>query len=241
VLASENFHRDFDFAFQHGIRARSSIDRSVAILPPSHPLYLYPSDSTGIVIVASTFNGLGYESWCRGMLIGLSCKNKLGLINRMVAKPGADSPLYEAWYRCNDMVTTCILNRLDLEIRESVMYTESAQKLWKEIEQRYGKPNGSKVFLIRKKISSTSQGLSNIASYFSRFKKLWDELTISITYPPCICGCKEGFQKLEEDPKVHQFLMGLNESYSNVRRSILMMKPLPNIDSVYEMLIEDES
>lgn len=29
---------------------------------PSYLLYLYPSDSPGIVIVDTTFNGLGYES-----------------------------------------------------------------------------------------------------------------------------------------------------------------------------------
>ncbi|XP_070017777.1 uncharacterized protein [Nicotiana sylvestris] len=83
------------------------------------------------------------------------------------------------------MVTAWILNSLDTEIRESVMYTESAQKLWKEIKQRYGKVNGTKVFQIRKDLASISQGSSNIASYFSRIKKLWDELDYSITYPDC--------------------------------------------------------
>ncbi|XP_070015457.1 uncharacterized protein [Nicotiana sylvestris] len=81
------------------------------------------------------------------------------------------------------------------------MYTESAQKLWKEIEQRYGKTNGAKVFHIRKDLASISQGSSNIASYFSRIKKLWDELAYSITYPNCTCGCKEAFQKIEEEQK----------------------------------------
>lgn len=53
-------------------------------------------------------------------------------------------------------------------------------------------------------------------------------------------GCKEAFQKLEDEQKVHQFLMGLNEAYSGVWRNILLMKPLLDIDSVYAMLIEDE-
>ncbi|XP_019257643.1 PREDICTED: uncharacterized protein LOC109235846 [Nicotiana attenuata] len=223
-----------------GVSCTSSVS-TVSTVEPSHLLYLYPYYSPGTVIVSTTFNGLGYGSWRRGMLIRLSCKNKLGLINGMIPKPSADSPLYEPWCRCNDTVTAWFLDSLDMEIRESVMYTESAEKLWKEIEQRYGKPNGSKVFQIRKEISSISQGSSNIASYFNRIKKLWDELAFSISYPPCVCGCKEAFQKIEEDQKVHQFLMDLNENYSNVRRNILMMKPLPDIDTVYAILIEDES
>ncbi|XP_075099267.1 uncharacterized protein LOC142176098 [Nicotiana tabacum] len=123
------------------------------------------------------------------------------------------------------------------------MYTESAQKLWQEIEQRYGKANGTKLFQIRKDLASISQGSSSIASYFNCIKKLWDELAYSISYPNCTCGCKEAFQKIEkeEEQKVHRFLMGLNEPYTGVRRNILLMKPLPDIDSVYAMLIEDES
>ncbi|XP_019223932.1 PREDICTED: uncharacterized protein LOC109205653 [Nicotiana attenuata] len=216
----------------------STISSSVE---PSHPLYLYPSDSPGIILVTKTFNGTGYGGWRRSMLIGLSCKNKLGIINGTIPKPSENSVLFEPWVRCNDMVTAWILNSLETEIRESVMYTESAQKLWKEIEQLYGKANGTKVFQIRKDLASISQGSSNIASYFSRIKKLWDELTYSITYPDCTCSCKEAFQKIEEEQKVHQFLMGLNETYTGVRRNILLMKPLPDIDSVYAMLIEDES
>lgn len=121
------------------------------------------------------------------------------------------------------------------------MYTESASNLWKDIEKRYGQPNGSKVYQIHKALSSISQGNSNIAGYFSRIKKLWDELAHSITYPDCVCGCKEAFQKLEEDQKLYQFLLGLNDTYTVIRRNILAMKPLPNIDTTYSMLLNDES
>lgn len=38
-----------------------------------------------------------------------------------------------------------------------------------------------------------------------------------------------------------QFLMGLNETYSQVRGQILLMDPLPSINRVYSLLIQDES
>lgn len=71
---------------------------------PSHPLYLYLTDNPFTIIVIDRFNGMGYGSWRRGMLIGLSCMNKLGIINGIITKPSATSPLIEAWCRCNDMV-----------------------------------------------------------------------------------------------------------------------------------------
>ncbi|XP_019234071.1 PREDICTED: uncharacterized protein LOC109214588 [Nicotiana attenuata] len=166
---------------------------------PSHPLYLYPSDSPSTILVTKTFNGMIYGGWRRSMLIGLPYKNKLGIMNGTIPKPSENSVLFEPWVHCNDMVTAWILNGLDTEIRKSVMYTESAQKLWLEIEQQYGKANGTKVFQIRKDLASISQGSSNIASYFSRIKKLLDDLAYLITYPDCACACKEVFQKLEKE------------------------------------------
>ncbi|XP_016446081.1 uncharacterized protein LOC107771255 [Nicotiana tabacum] len=105
----------------------------------SSPLYLLPSDSPGTILVTTTFDGTSCGSWHRGMLLGLSCKNKLGLINGTVARPSSTSLLFEPWIRYNDMVVAWILNSLDREIRETVMYTESAEKLWKEIERRFVK------------------------------------------------------------------------------------------------------
>lgn len=124
---------------------------------------------------------------------------------------------------CNDMVIAWILNSLDKEIAETVIHTETAGDIWKEIEKRYGQASGTKVFQIRKEISSITQGSSSIASYFNRIKRLWNELNISIAYPPCTCACKDQCVKLEQDQRVHQFLAGLNESYAGIRRNILMI------------------
>ena len=38
-----------------------------------------------------------------------------------------------------------------------------------------------------------------------------------------------------------QFLMGLNESYNQIRGQILLIDPLPSINKVYSLLIQDES
>jgi len=46
---------------------------------------------------------------------------------------------------------------------------------------------------------------------------------------------------MEEEQRLHQLLMGLNEVYSGVRKNILMLKPLDDVDTAYSMLINDES
>lgn len=70
----------------------------------------------------------------------------------------------------------------------------------------------------KKELTSTQQGSLYIASYFNKLKKLWDELgTIHKNYGnSCTCAAKPGIQKDEEEDKLHQFLIGLNEVYVGI-------------------------
>ncbi|XP_075077343.1 uncharacterized protein LOC142164071 [Nicotiana tabacum] len=56
----------------------------------------------------------------------------------------------------------------------------------------------------------------------------------------CTCAAKAVIQKEEEDDRLHQFLMGLNETYVSVRSNLLMMQPPPSLDSAYNILLQDE-
>jgi len=43
-----------------------------------------------------------------------------------------------------------------------------------------------------------------------------------------------------QDQQLMQFLVGLNDDYKTIRGSILMMKPFPSIDQVYQLIIQEE-
>lgn len=98
------------------------------------------------------------------------------------------------------------------------------------------------MFEIKQKIASTHQGSLDIASYFNKLKKLWDELRFMCTNHAntCVCATKPGLQKEEEDNRLHKFLMGLNETYVGVRSNLLMMQPPPSLDTAYSILLQDE-
>ncbi|XP_070011203.1 uncharacterized protein [Nicotiana sylvestris] len=83
---------------------------------------------------------------------------------------------------------------------------------------RYEVVNGTKVFEIKRELSSTYQGSLDIASYFNKIKKLWDELGAmrSSHANSCNCLAKEGLQREKEEDKVHQFLIGLNENKASL-------------------------
>ncbi|XP_019242120.1 PREDICTED: uncharacterized protein LOC109222189 [Nicotiana attenuata] len=136
------------------------------------PLYIHPSDSPGSSLVPIPFNGIGYRSWRRSVLRALSVKNKLGFINGDSRRPNVTSPYFRQWERCDDMVTSWILNSLSKDIADSVEYVNDSVELWKELEDRYDQANGAKLYQIQKEINDLSQGVLDITDYYTKMKKL---------------------------------------------------------------------
>ncbi|XP_075095099.1 uncharacterized protein LOC142173413 [Nicotiana tabacum] len=178
-------------------------------LDSTHPFYVHPSDSPGSQLVAIPFNGTSFVHWQNSMLTSLSAKNKLGLVTGKVPQPPPNSPYYPYW-----------------------------ERLWSDINERFGQSNGSKYIQIQRGISYNSQGSSDIATYFTRMSALWDELNSAYVGPTCSCGALPNFI---EDQHLFQFLSGLNESYSTVKSSIMLMSPVPSISKAYSLLQHDES
>ncbi|XP_049393321.1 uncharacterized protein LOC125857737 [Solanum stenotomum] len=195
--------------------------------------YMHPSESAGSAIIPVIFDGSGYRSRRRGVLRALSVKNKTGFINGKVDKPSPNSALLTQWERCDDMVTSWILNSLSKDIGDSLQYVNNARELWVELEDRYDQPNGAKLYQLQREINDLSQGNLDVTGYYTQLKRLWEELSTLDTSCQCtclcICGGKVKMHKAEQDRRLIQFLMGLNEAFTIVRGSILMMNPLPTM------------
>ncbi|XP_076959918.1 uncharacterized protein LOC143636131 [Bidens hawaiensis] len=138
------------------------------------------------------------------------------------------------------MVISWILNTLSRDISESALYVDTANALWNELNQRFGQASGEKMYQLKKSLCEISQGSKDIATYFTKMKSVWDELSALDSLHVCSCGSSHLFAKREQDDRLVQFLMGLNLSYDNIRGNILMMKPLPSMSEVYSILVQDE-
>lgn len=85
----------------------------------------------------------------------------------------------------------------------------------------------------------------SIADYFTRVKSLWDEINHLDPVPmcscnTCSCGLVKKFLKSQQDQKLIQFLMRLDDQYSQARTNILMMSELPTIQTAYRLLVQEE-
>ena len=157
------------------------------LIEPSDPMFIHPSDYPGQLLVANAFDGENFDSWKRTFLRALSSKNKVGFVDGKIAQPAADSPLLPYWQRCNDLVASWILNSLHKDISGSILYCNTAAEMWSELTDRFGQSNKAKLFQIKKELSAISQENSDIASYYTRAKKIWDEFSAVDDMPRCTC------------------------------------------------------
>ncbi|GJY23400.1 ribonuclease H-like domain-containing protein [Tanacetum coccineum] len=75
--------------------------------------------------------------------------------------------------------------------------------------------------------------------FSKRAKHVWEEL--KETYDKCVCNASEGFKKHNQLMKLMQFLMGLDDSYMQIRSSILSREVLPDVRSAYATISSEES
>ncbi|KAL0395631.1 UNVERIFIED_CONTAM: Retrovirus-related Pol polyprotein from transposon RE2 [Sesamum calycinum] len=109
-----------------------------------------------------------------------------------------------------------------------------------DLEERYGTCNGPLLYQLQREITTLSQGSMSVVDYYTKLRKVWDELEVLMPTPQCTCnGCTCGLSKKVADlalfTQLMQFLMGLGEIF-HVRNQLLVMDPIPSVNRAYSMV-----
>ncbi|KEH29684.1 hypothetical protein MTR_4g048330 [Medicago truncatula] len=85
------------------------------------------------------------------------------------------------------------------------------------------------------------------STILNKMKSLWEELNSHrpmhvCTCPyPCRCESMRAAREFRMEDQVIQFLTGLHDNFSVVKTQVLLMDPLPSINKVYSMVVQEES
>ncbi|XP_010480762.1 PREDICTED: uncharacterized protein LOC104759554 [Camelina sativa] len=233
-------------AIPNGTTATLATNSSLCNDLYENPLYLHSTDHVGLQIVTDCLNtGTEFHSWRRSVRMALNVRNKLGFIDGTITQLSSDHPLYGSWSRCNDMVSTWLMGLVSKKIVQSLLYMPTAAAIWKSIISRFKQDDAPRVFEIEQLLGSLQQGSMDVSAYFTELVTLWEEYTNYIEIHVCTCGrceCNAAvlWERLQQRSKVTKFLMGLNDGFNQTRRYILMLKPIPSIDEVFNMVQQDE-
>ena len=103
----------------------------------SSPYFTHHSDHPGLVLISKPLNRDNYSAWHRAINLALNAKNKLGFFNGTIKAPSKETHPddYATWSRCNDMVHSWIVNTLNSEISDYVIYYTSAHEVWEDLRE----------------------------------------------------------------------------------------------------------
>ncbi|GAU40777.1 hypothetical protein TSUD_26570 [Trifolium subterraneum] len=209
-----------------------------------NPYFMHPNENPGLVLVQPPLSGSNYHAWSRAMIMALRSKNKLHFINGTLPRPADEDHDSLAWDRCNTMIMSWISNDVDTEISQSVLWMDTASEIWQDLKERFYQGDVFRISDIQEEIYTLKQGDSSISTYYTKMKKLWQELDNFRPIPisNCVhnCAAMAKSKEYKDSDQVIRFLKGLNEQYSAVRAQIMLMDPLPTIGKVYSLLVQQE-
>ncbi|XP_022873392.1 uncharacterized protein LOC111392311 [Olea europaea var. sylvestris] len=129
------------------------------------------------------------------------------------------------------------------EISASVIYSKSAHDIWIDLKERFQQRNGPRIFQLRRELMNLTQVQLSVGVFFTKLKTIWEEL--SNYRPICSCGkCScDGNKKLSEHYQmeyVMSFLMGLNDTFAQVKGQLLFMDPMTSINKIFSLVSQEK-
>ncbi|XP_070002393.1 uncharacterized protein [Nicotiana sylvestris] len=170
------------------------------------------------------------------MKLALQGKSKLGFVDGSCVKGMYKGELTERWKKCNAIVLLWIGSTVSNELIPSIVYASNARKVWADFQERYDRPNLSRIYHLLTAIATLSQGTDSVTIYYSKMKDLWDEL--DVIAPLASCDCEESRPSIELliNIRLLQFLIGLNESYGNIRSNVLAKRHVITVNEAYAIV-----
>ncbi|KAF7808414.1 Retrovirus-related Pol polyprotein from transposon TNT 1-94 [Senna tora] len=209
------------------------------------PFTLHNSDHPGTALVNTPLTGTNYLTWSLAIKTSLEAKDKLGFIDGSLPAP-TDEADFKRWKKADSMVKAWINNSLGKDIADTIVSCNSAKKLWDILASRYGKSSGPQLYQLQREMSSIQQGTDSVTIYYGKLYRAWDQIDRLVPQPTCqcdkcTCDVNGKLKAITESTRLLQFLMGLNLEFKPIRRHILNLDPLPQVDRAFAMVISAES
>ncbi|KAJ0586915.1 putative transcription factor interactor and regulator CCHC(Zn) family [Helianthus annuus] len=214
-------------------------------IEPSSPYYIHASDYPWQMQVNDSLTDSNYSDWAQEMMNFLFTKNKMVFVDGSIPKPAEGHAMHMPWKRCDAMIKGWLTTAMNKEIRGSVKYANSAEEIWSDLKERFGKESAPRAYELKHLLTTTKQENAFVAVYFTKLRSLWDEIESVLPIPKCSCsGCKcdvgKKLAEFKEKERLYEFLLGLDSDFSTIRTQVLAMKPTPNFREAYRLTLEDE-
>ncbi|XP_075087876.1 uncharacterized protein LOC142169849 [Nicotiana tabacum] len=115
--------------------------------------------------------------------------------------------------------------RIALQVKRKlggIAYASDVHLVWEDLKERFDKGNRVRIFQLHREIATISQGTDYVDSYFMRLKEMRLAYDALVPTPGCDYAKSKDYIEHLHRQRLLQFLSGLNETYEQARRQILM-------------------
>lgn len=141
-----------------------------------------------------------------------------------------------------------LLGSFDLVIQSSLnrFFGLVTHTLWIELVEKFSQIDVFHILDLQEEMFLFHQCNQSLNSYFIGLKAMLNELDVLIPVPSCVCDANclcNAWGKVKEQRNILQvtwFLKGLNEQFFAIRFEIMLMMPLPTLNKVFGMIVQQE-
>ncbi|XP_074302774.1 uncharacterized protein LOC141634535 [Silene latifolia] len=150
-----------------------SIAQDYLYSPLDDPFFLSPTDQPRLKLSETLFDGSNFRQWQRDIIQALLSKNKIGFIYGECSLLDKSDKKYNAWIRCDIVVSRWIKNSMIKTLQDNFQYTQSSKHLWSELVEPFGQLNVLELYELKKELANIKQENASLLDYYGKIKGLW--------------------------------------------------------------------
>ena len=163
----------------------------------------------------------------------LEARRKFEFLDGSISSSSPPCTKFE-WTAINAMLILWITNTIDPEVKSTSSKFREPKPFWDHLKQRFAQTNSPRIQQSRASIAKCDQTkLMHVSVYYGKLYTLWQELDRHEPLISCSCCafCLAGkmHEKHRAQALLHEFLMGLYDFDSSLRKNMLSQDPLPSL------------
>ena len=139
------------------------------------------------------------------------------------------------------MIVGWIRTSIEPRVRSTVTFIQDSHKLWENLRKRFSVGNKVRIHHLKEQLAVCRQEGQAVIDYFRCLSKLWEELDMYKPLPSCTCSAIAEFKKEIKEKKIHQFVMGLDQTrFGGMCQGIISSDSTLDIGEIYSKFFREE-
>lgn len=185
----------------------------------------------GMPYLSPKFDGKDFLEWTKACTMASKSHKLMKYINGKAKQPLESDSSFDDWNSDNAMVCSWLLNSMEVHIRKSYIFIDTAEEVWNSLVQTYSfSGNVAKRFDVNRKIWALVQGDRTLAQYYLELTSFWSELGHYTIFECKHAEDQEKYQKIMTEENVMKFLDGLSDEYDLIKNQLIRQVHFPNVE-----------